>query len=92
MMKKPLFKIELREKRGAIMERTKRFDVVVHTDKGAKVMDELYFNTRGYRGSVPYLDGGRVMKFDPGEVSLAKFKAEIATSHREAREAGYRTR
>jgi hypothetical protein len=77
----PPWKLELVEapRKMAICETTMRYDVVLN---GA-VVDELYFNMRGYVGYLPLPTGG---KLDIGEVSISRFRREVALLNREARE------
>jgi hypothetical protein len=44
---------------------------------------QIYYNLRGYCGYLPTPRGGR---FDPGEVSLARFRKEAKILEREAKE------
>jgi hypothetical protein len=88
---RPLFKISLRPKRMMMLQTIPDYHVILTTDDGERNTGDCYYNMTGYRVGVPYLDGGRERFLDPGEISMAKLKREIANSHREARAQGYRT-
>lgn len=57
------------------------YDVLLH---GRRV-GELYFNTRGYRGTLPTPDGAPL---DLGEKPLGAWKREVASLNREFALAG----
>lgn len=83
-MPKARITLEERPRRMAMMETKMRYAVMLD---GVEFSD-LYWNIRGYRGVVPTLcSDGAIGSFDPGEVSLAEFKREIAQSNRDLREA-----
>ena len=63
-------------RRMAMCETTMRYGVYLD----GKRLDELYWNMSGYRGGIPCPDG---YMLDPGEVSLAKFEAEVKKINRE---------
>jgi len=72
--------LEPRPQRMAMLETKMRYAVMLD----GKEFSELYHNTRGYRGVIPVLGGnGSISRFDPGEVSLATFKREIAAANKE---------
>ena len=75
------FKVSLKETaRGRhMLERTKRFDVLLN---GQPIGEQLYWNTRGYRGALPLPDGHML---DPGEIGITGFRREVARINREAR-------
>jgi hypothetical protein len=63
-----------------VLETTKRYRVTLYgEDRG-----ELYFNIRGYVGTLP-LPGGQ--SIDIGERPLSEFRREVARINREFREA-----
>lgn len=71
-----MHKVTLKESaRRHMMERTPRYDVLLNGQR----VGELYFNMRGYRGTLP-LPGGR--SFDIGERSLSEFKRTVAAINR----------
>lgn len=74
--------IELREKPEAmsVAERHMRYEVLLQ----GKPFDELYFNIRGYVGSLPTPEGRRMVM---PESSITKFRGEIAKLNREFAEA-----
>ena len=79
-MPKARITLEERPRRMAMLENKMRYAVMLD----GKEFSELYWNIRGYRGSIPYLRGdGSIGRFDPGEVSLAMFKRQIAQSNKE---------
>jgi len=53
-----------------------------HVLLNGKRVQRLYWNMRGYRGVLPTPDGGL---FEPGEVSLTKFKTIARSLEREAK-------
>jgi hypothetical protein len=69
--------VELIETRKgcAMMEKESRYDVHLRGEK----VGQLYFNMRGYVGLLPTPDG----MVDIGEVSISKFKKEVAQINRE---------
>lgn len=76
--------LEERPRRMAMMETKMRYAVMLD----GKEFSDLYYNMRGYRGVVPSVrPDGTIGRFDPGEVSLAEFKREIANSNRDLRDA-----
>lgn len=60
-----------------MLERTPRYDVLVD----GKLHDQLYFNTRGYVGTLPLPDGS---KLDIGECSITEYRKEVAKLNRES--------
>lgn len=62
--------------RKAICETEMPYDVLLDGEK----VDEAYFNLRGYRAGIPTPGGGHL---DPGEVSLAQLRRDIAHINRE---------
>ena len=63
----------------ALLESQPRYDVCVN---GVKV-DQLYFNVRGYCGSLPLPDG---TKLSMPEGGISRFRHEAAVINREARQ------
>lgn len=57
-------------------EKEPRYDVLLD---GVKV-DQLYFNMKGYRGSLPTPGGHRL---DIGERSITQYRQEVARLNRE---------
>ena len=88
---RPIFKISLRLSPMMMLQRMPDYRVILTTNDGERDTGNCYYNMTGYRVGVPYLDDGRELFLDPGEISMAKLKKKIATSHREARAQGYRT-
>jgi hypothetical protein len=76
----PKFKITIAETRKGrqMFETTKRYQVFLN---GKPFRDPLYFNMHGYCGYLPTPAGG---VFDPGEISIAKFRKEAAEINRDA--------
>lgn len=62
--------------RKAICETEMPYDVLLDGEK----VGEAYFNLRGYRAGIPTPGGGHL---DPGEVSLAQLRKDIAHINRE---------
>jgi hypothetical protein len=75
--------ITLREapQRRAILEKHMHFDVLLHGHK----VSELYFNMRGYRGSIPTPEGAML---DIGERGISTWKTWIKTINSQFRAAG----
>jgi|694.fasta_scaffold04177_16 hypothetical protein len=59
-----------------MLERTPRYDVLVD----GKLFDQLYFNMKGYVGTLPLPDGSRL---SIGECSVTEYKKEVAKLNRE---------
>lgn len=77
-MSKPAFSLKLvKNNNRQMLETTPRYDVVLN---GAAV-GELYFNTRGYVGYLPTVQGS---KMDIGERGISAFRKEVAILNREA--------
>jgi hypothetical protein len=72
-----VIKLVLTRKGCAICEKEDRLDVMLN---GVKV-GQLYWNLRGYRGTLPMHDG---RNFDIGEISFTACKKEAAKINREA--------
>jgi hypothetical protein len=79
-MAKARITLEERPRRMAMLETKMRYAVMLD---GVE-FSEVYWNMQGYCGAVPYKkDDGSIGRFSPGEISLAKFKREIAQANRE---------
>lgn len=77
-MTAPTHKVTLVKRPGVgILEETPRYDVLLN---GAKV-DQLYFNTKGYQGTIPMVDGSRLTI---GERAISAYVREVAKVNREA--------
>ena len=61
-----------------VLERTPRYDVMLD----GKLFDQLYYNMRGYVGTLPLPDGSRL---DIGERSITDYKKEAAKLNRESK-------
>ena len=72
---KPLELIETKQGM-AICETTPRYNVMHY----GRNVGQLYFNMRGYNGSLPHPDGGNV---SIGERSIGAWRAEAARINRE---------
>lgn len=72
------FKITLKERGKAILQTKPDFDILLNGD----VFGTLTYNMTGYIGYLPLPEVG---KMDFGEISLSKYRREIATLNREAR-------
>jgi hypothetical protein len=60
-----------------MLERTPRYDVLVD----GKLFAQLYFNMKGYVGTLPLPDGSRL---DIGERSITEYRKEVAKLNRES--------
>lgn len=79
--KHPSFRLSLVSKPGRhILEQQPRFEVQVN----GVPQGELYFNMKGYAGTLPTVHGSRM---DIGERGISAFRKEVAVLNREAREA-----
>lgn len=70
----PTLKHQVRLAKAApkhMMERQPRYDVMLNGER----VGELYYNMRGYRGAIPMITG---QQLDPGEVSIAAWRKEVA--------------
>jgi hypothetical protein len=65
----------------AMLETTPRYDVMLN---GVK-FDQLYFNCRGYVGTLPYPGGGSL---SVGECSITAIRSEVKRLNREWKKAG----
>lgn len=68
--------VTLREQPRRHMGSNPDFDVLLFGQK----VETAYFNCRGYRAGLPLPTGGML---DPGEVSMARLRREIAAINRE---------
>lgn len=70
--------VTIRETRRGkdICETTPRYEVLLN---GNPTGEQLYFNTRGFIGHLPLIDGSN---FYPGEVSISKYRAVISKINR----------
>jgi len=59
-----------------MLERTPRYDVILND----KTVGQLYFNMRGYVGTLPLPDGSQL---DIGECSITEYRKEVAKLNRE---------
>lgn len=71
--------VSLREQRPGVAKTD--YDVLLN----GKKVGELYYNLRGYRGTLPLHDGGGL---DIGERSISVFRKEVVQLNREAKAAG----
>lgn len=73
-------KLEPRPNRMAWAETKMRYAVMLDGEE----YDALYFNMRGYRGTIPYRrEDGTIGRLDIGERPISEWKREIAASNRE---------
>jgi hypothetical protein len=72
-------KIELKATRRncSICEKEDRYDIIVD----GKIVDQLYFNLKGYCGAIPFDD----RKITLGEAPISKWKKLIKELNREFR-------
>ncbi|MFZ3482189.1 hypothetical protein [Sphingomonas sp. 3-13AW] len=72
--------LEERPRRMACMETKMRYAIMVD----GKPFSELYFNMRGYRGSIPSpRPDGTFGSLDIGERPISEYRREIAAANRE---------
>jgi hypothetical protein len=76
MSKQPALRLVKTWRGCAIAERTPRYEVFLF----GKLVERLWFNTRGYVGYLPTPDGNI---FSPGECSITAYRRQIATLNRE---------
>ena len=75
----------VKTRRGCAMcETTDRYDVVLD----GVTVDQLWFNMRGYVGTLPLPEGG---KLSIGERSITAYKAEVVKLNREFKAKGVAT-
>ncbi|SHG89052.1 hypothetical protein [Bradyrhizobium erythrophlei] len=74
------FKLELKEtRRGCqMLETTKRYDVILN----GKIVDQLWFNMRGYVGYLPTPSGAKLSMPESG---ISVYRREVARLNREGR-------
>jgi hypothetical protein len=75
-MAKPAVTLAETTRGKAICETTKRFDILLY----GTVCGQLWWNMRGYVGSLPCPDG---TKLSIGEASLTEYRREIAGLNKE---------
>lgn len=79
-MSKPAFKLQILEvNERSMMESTPRYGVFLNGERW-KPRETIYYNMKGYRGSLPSADGRTI---DIGEAPISAWKREVAHLNRE---------